>query len=315
MKILRFVIGAAVLLLLLVVSGAFFTVRETEIVILTQFGGPVGAPITEAGLHWKTPFVQEVHRIEKRVLEFDGPATRMPTKDKTYIEVDTFARWRITDASKWFVMLRDERTAQSRLEDILGSETRSAVASHDLIEVVRADKQRVAPAELQEIGNNATQLRVAKRGRLEIEQDILKAAAPNLLPFGIELIDVRIKRVNYTAEVMTPIHQRMISERAQMAQRFRSEGEGEAARIVGKKERELRTLESESYRQVQEIRGAADAEASRIYAEAYDQTPEAREFYGFLKTLETYRTVLGKQSKLMLSTDSDLFRLFKQSGK
>lgn len=315
MKLLRFVIAAIVLLLLFVMSGVLFTVRETEIVILTQFGKPVGEPITEAGLHWKTPFVQDVNRIEKRVLEFDGPATRMPTKDKTYIEVDTFARWRITDAAKWFVMLRDERTAQSRLEDILGSETRSAVAAHDLIEVVRSDKLRNVPAELQEIGNNASPLRPAKRGRLEIEQDILRAAAPNLLPFGIELIDMRIKRVNYNAEVLAPIHQRMMSERAQIAQRFRSEGEGEAARVIGKKERELRTLESEAYRQVQEVRGAADAEASRIYAEAYDQTPEAREFYGLMKTLETYRSVLGKQTKLVLSTDSDLFRLFKQSGK
>jgi membrane protease subunit HflC len=212
-------------------------------------------------------------------------------------------------------MLKDERTAQSRLEDIIGSETRSAIASHDLIEVVRNDKQRTVPIELQDPSTNASPLRLAKRGRVEIEQDILKAAAPNLLPFGIELIDVRIKRVNYNADVLTPIHQRMISERMQIAQRHRSEGEGEAARILGKKERELRTLESEAYRQVQEVRGGADAEASRIYAEAYDQTEEAREFYGFLKTLDTYRAVLGKDTKMVLSTDSDLFRLFKQAGK
>jgi len=310
------IVGAVVaLFLLMVAGGAFYTVRETEIVILTQFGRPVGAPITEPGLHWKTPFVQEVNRLEKRVLEFDGPATRMTTKDKTYIEVDTFARWRISDPGTFFVVLRDERSAQSRLEDILGSETRASVASSDVVEIVRADKNRVATVDPQAQVNNASQLRQARRGRLEIEQEIKEASAPKLLPLGIELLDVRIKRVNYTSDVLGDIHKRMISERAQIAQRFRSEGEGEAARILGRKERDLREIESVAYRSVQEIRGAADAEAARVYAEAYDQSPEAREFYGFLKTLETYRAVLGGDTNLVLSTDSDLFRLLHQIGK
>lgn len=308
-------VAAIAIFLLLVMSGAFYCVRETDTVILTQFGRPVGEAITEPGLHWKTPFVQDVNRLEKRVLEFDGPQTKMPTKDKTYIEVDTFARWRIADPGTFFLKLRDERSAQSRLEDIIGSETRATVASHDLIEVVRSDKNRTVPPEAQNQAANTSPLRIAKRGRLELEKDILLAAAPKLQPLGIELLDVRIKRVNYNTEVLKPIHQRMISERAQIAQRFRSEGEGEAARILGKKDRDLREVESIAYKQVQIVRGGADAEATRIYAEAYDKSPEAREFYGFMKTLETYRSVLGKRTNLILSTDSDLFRLFQQSTK
>jgi membrane protease subunit HflC len=295
---------------LLVAGGAFYTVSETDTVILTQFGAPVGEPVTEPGLHWKTPFVQEVNRIEKRVLEFDGPATRMPTKDKTYIEVDTFARWRIADPAKWYVALRNLRSAQSRLEDIIGSETRAAVASHELIEVVRSDKARAAAVD--PTAQGAAALRPAKRGRKELEKDILAAAAPKLLPLGIELLDVRFKRVNYTPEVLDPIHQRMKSERTQIAQRFRSEGEGEAARILGRKERRLREVESEAYKKVQEVRGAADAEATRVYAESYDKTAESREFYAFLKTLDTYRSVLGARTNLVISTDSDLFKLLRQ---
>jgi membrane protease subunit HflC len=309
-KLSSLVLGLAVVLGLLVFGGAFYTVSETDTVILTQFGAPVGEPISEPGLHWKTPFVQEVHRMEKRVLEFDGPAVRMPTKDKTYIEVDTFARWRIADPKKWFVTLRNERSAQSRLEDIIGSETRAAVASHELIEVVRGDKARVAA--IDPTAQGAASLRPASRGRKELEKDILAAAAPKLVALGIELLDVRFKRVNYTPEVLEPIHQRMKSERTQIAQRFRSEGEGQAARILGRKERRLREVESEAYRKVQEVRGAADAEATRIYAEAYDKNVEAREFYGFLKTLDTYRSVLGNHTNLVLSTDSDLFKLLRQ---
>jgi membrane protease subunit HflC len=313
-KVVPVLIGLAALFLILLLGGAFYTVRETEIVILTQFGAPVGEPVTEAGLHWKTPFVQDVNRIEKRVLEFDGPSTRMPTKDKTYIEVDTFGRWQITDAAKFFVALRDERSAQSRLEDIVGSETRASVASHDLIEVVRSDRARVAATDVV-VSAGSSGLRKAARGRKEIEKDILQASQPKLLPLGITLLDVRIKRVNYNADVLSTIHQRMTTEREQIAQRFRSEGEGEAARIQGKKDRDLREIESLAYKQVQEVRGAADAEASRIYAEAFDQSPEAREFYGFVKTLEVYRAVLGAKTNLVLSTDSELFKLLESSGR
>ncbi|MFO0276861.1 MAG: protease modulator HflC [Planctomycetota bacterium] len=310
MKLASIALTLAVLGGLFVVGGAFYAVSETDTVILTQFGAPVGEPISEPGLHWKTPFVQEVNRIEKRVLEFDGPAVRMPTKDKTYIEVDTFARWRIADPGKWFVTLRNERSAQSRIEDIIGSETRAAVASHELIEVVRSDRNRTAAVD--PTAQGAASLRPARRGRKELEKDILAAAAPKLAALGMELLDVRFKRVNYTPEVLDPIHQRMKSERTQIAQRFRSEGEGEAARILGRKERRLREVESEAYKKVQEVRGAADAEATRVYAEAYDKNVEAREFYAFLKTLDTYRSVLGNRTNLVLSTDSDLFKLLRQ---
>jgi membrane protease subunit HflC len=312
-KITTILVALLGVFLLLVLGGAFFTVRETDTVILTQFRGPVGDPITEPGLYWKTPFVQEVNRLEKRVLEFDGAANEIPTKDKMFIEVDTFARWRIADPLKFFKALTNERSAQSRLEDIIGSEVRAAVASHELIEVIRSDKNRVMRVEVQ--SQRASTLPQAKRGRLELEKDILAAAAPKLVPNGIELLDVRIKRVNYNARVLTGIYQRMISERQQMAQRYRSEGEGEAARILGRKERDLREVESIAYKQVQQTRGEADAEATRIYAEAYNKTAEAREFYGFVKTLETWRSSLGASTNLVLSTDSDLFRLLRSSGR
>lgn len=223
------------LVLVFLTVCATYTVRETETVILTQFGRTVGEPVGEPGLHWRTPFVQEVNRLEKRVLEFDGLATEMPTKDKTYISVDTFARWRIGDPAAFFLALREERTAISRLEDIIGSEVRAAVANNELIEIVRSDKGRVLPPDVQKQAQTVTALPVAKRGRLEIQKDILAAAAIKLRPLGIELLDIQIKRVSYNGDVLQRVYQRMTSERIQIAQRFRSEGEGEAARILGKR--------------------------------------------------------------------------------
>ena len=314
MKIVSTLLGLLAVFFVLVLGGAFFTVHETEAVILTQFGRPVGEPITEPGLHFKTPFVQDVNRLEKRVLEWDGPATEMPTKDKTYVVVDTFARWQIGNPKDYFVKLRDERSAQSRLEDIIGSEVRTAVAGHELIEVVRSDTSRNASTASLTEGADSSALRRAERGRLALQADILQAAKPKLETLGIKLLDVRIKRVNYNRDVVTNIYRRMISEREQIAQRFRSEGEGEAARINGRRERDLREIESNAYKRVQELRGEADAEATRIYAEAYNKSPEAREFYGFLKTLDTYRSVLGNQTNVILSTDSELFRLLEKTN-
>jgi membrane protease subunit HflC len=312
-KILPIVIGIIVLLILFVLGGALYTVHETETVILTQFGRPVGEPVTEPGLHFKTPFVQEVNRLEKRILEWDGDPTEMPTKDKMYISVDTFARWRISDPSTYFVKLGSERRALSRLEDIIGSEVRTAIAGHELIEVVRSDKDRELPPNQTAEGTTASVQQKATRGRMALQMDILNAAAPKLTDLGIELLDVRIKRVNYNQNVVGNIYQRMISERQQIAQRFRSEGEGEAARINGRRGRDLRKVESEAYKRVQELQGEADAEASRIYAEAYNQSTEAQGFYGFLKTLDTYRTILGKQTSMILSTNSELFELLERS--
>lgn len=309
--------GIVGLIIVIIVGGSMYTVRVTETVILTQFGRPIGNPITEPGLHFKTPFIQTVNRVEKRVLEWDGPTNAMPTKDKTYLEVDAFARWRISDPGTYFVALRDERSAQSRLDDIIGSEIRTAVASHDLIEVIRSDKTRTLKVNPEAMGALAPSavLPSVKRGRLEIQKDILAASAPKLKPLGIELLDVRLKRLNYNADVLTRIYQRMQSERMQIAERFRSEGQGEAARIIGKKERDLLEVESVAYKEVQKIKGSADAEASGIYAGAYNKSPQASEFYGFMKTMDTYRVILDAQTNLVLSTDSELFRLLKNAKK
>jgi modulator of FtsH protease HflC len=297
--------------------GCFYTVHQIEQVIITQFGKPVGEPKTEPGLHFKIPLIQEVNRIDKRFLEWDGMPVAIPTRDKTYIHVDTYGRWRIADPMTYFVRLRDERSAQSRLEDILGSETRNAIAKHDLIEIVRTDKERkpIHDESLKAVGMGTIGvLPPIAFGRLKIEDEIRKAAAVKLREFGVELLDLRLRRVNYNPDVLDRIYQRMISERRQIAQRFRSEGEGEAARIAGQKERDLNEIQSTAYRRVQEIRGESDAKATEIYARAYTQNPQASEFYGFLKSLETYRKVMNKESTLVLSTDSDLFGLLKRAG-
>ena len=313
--ILLIALAFAVLSILL---GCFYAVYQTEQVIITQFGKPVGEPITEPGLHFKLPLVQEVNRIDKRFLEWGGAPVAIPTRDKTYIHVDTFARWRISDPKTFFVRLRDERSAQSRLEDILGSETRNAVAKHDLIEIVRTDKER-KPLRDETLKNVPTGLGTIgvlppiRFGRVKIEEEIKTKGAKKLAEFGIDLLDVRLKRVNYNPDVLDRIYQRMISERRQIAQRFRSEGEGEAARIAGQKERDLNEIQSTAYRQVQQIRGEADAKATEIYALAYTQNPHASDFYNFLKSMETYRKVMAKDATLILSTDSDLFNLLKRA--
>lgn len=310
----RIALAILALIIVVAVGSSAYTVRETDVVIVTQFGRQVGTPVTSPGLHWKIPFIQSVHRIERRLLEWDGPVSEMPTKDKTYISVEAFARWRVSDPSLYFVSLSDERRAQSRLDDIIGSEIRIAVARHELIEIIRSDKNRkLAEAVDKDFAGTIAALPPIRRGRREIEQDILKEAAPKVQSLGIELLDVRIKRVNYNSQVIERIHQRMISERTQIAQGFRSEGEGEAARITGKKDRDLSEIESTAYRKVQEIQGAANAEATRIYAASFNTSPEAIEFYGFVKTLETYKRIMIGETSVVLSTDSDLFRLLKSS--
>ncbi|MEO6603415.1 MAG: protease modulator HflC [Polyangiaceae bacterium] len=299
------------LLGLFVLTSAYYTVAETEQVIITQFGKPSPDPVTEAGLHFKLPFVQEVHVINKQILEWDGAKSEMPTRDKLYISVDTFARWRITRPLEYFRRLRDERSAQSRLDDILGSETRNAIAKHDLIEVIRTTKERKPETDLAAIDAGTSNIGVLppiKKGRKEIEHEIQKAATGKLSEFGIELLDLRFKRINYNPSVVEKIYERMISERQQIASRFRSEGEGEAAKILGNKERDLSVIESGAYKTVEELRGAADATATSIYAAAYSTTAEARSLYEFVKTMETYEKVLAEGDTLVFSTRSDPFR-------
>ena len=317
-------LGAAFLIVAgIVIFGCAYTVDQTEQVVITQFGRPVGEPINSGatdssgpGLHFKIPFVQASNRFDKRILEWDGDPSEMTTRDKLYVVIDTFARWRIVDPLVYFQSLRDERSALSRIDDIIGSETRNVVARHDLIELVRYNKARVPEqdATLAEAGAAVGHLAPIRFGRKELEQEILKAAAPKMGIWGIELLDVRIKRLNYKEGVIGKIYDRMISERLQIAERFRSEGAGEAAKIAGRKERELQQIQSEAYRKVQEIQGDADAKASEVYASAYTSSPAAADFYGFLKTLDTYKTTLGNDTTVVLTTDSDLFRLFKQVG-
>ncbi len=300
---------------LIVLSGMAYTVNMREQVVITQFGEPKGDPVTEAGLKFKIPFIQKVNSFDKRILEWDGLVEQMPTKEKTLIMVDTYARWQISDPLKYFQVLRDERSAQSRLDDILGSETRNTIAKHELIEVIRTTQGRV-PEQSEVVAEGDTTgvigvLPPISRGRSALESDIYETSKVKLEEYGIKLLDVRFKRVNYNQTVERQIYQRMISERKQIADRFRSEGAGEAAKILGKMEKELNTIESEAYKQVQTIMGEADAQATEIYASAYNQSPEAAEFYEFSKTMELYPEMIGGKSTVVLSTDSDLFKYLK----
>ena len=304
-----------------ILLSSIYTVDEVEQVIITQFGKPVGEPVVEAGLKFKIPFIQEVNPIDKRVLEWDGPPSDMPTKDKLYISVDLFARWRIVDPLQYFLRLRDERSAQSRLDDILGSETRNAVAKHELIEIIRTSKDRVPLLDTTVLGDavlsspeqksNMGALVPIEKGRKLVEQEIFFAAAEKVGVFGIELLDIRFKRINYNESVRPKIYDRMISERRQIAERFLSEGNGEAARIRGNRVRDLNKIQSEAYRQVEEIRGLADAKATEIYARAYNQSPQSVEFYEFTRTMASYPAMIGESTTLVLSTDSDLFKFLK----
>lgn len=304
----------AIVAALIVMSGTLYTVGEQEQVIITRFGQLVGQPVTEAGLHFKMPFIEHVNRFEKRIVQWDGPSSEMTTKDKLFIMVDSFARWRISDALAYFQKLRDERTAQSRLDTILGSEVRNVVAKHDLIEAVRSDKTRKPTPDDSAVTGKLGDLPPILFGRQVLEQEVLRAAKKALADqkLGIELLDLRFKRINYKSNVLEKIYLRMTSERDQIAQRYLSEGEGKAAEKNGERERDLRRIESDAYRRVQEIQGGADAEATRIYSEAYNTSPAAADFYQFIKTLDTYKATLGRDTALILTTDSDLFKFIKK---
>jgi len=305
------ILGIAAFILI----NSVYTVSEVQQMIITQFGKPVGEPITTAGLKVKVPFIQVVNPIDKRILEWDGSPSDMPTKDKLYISVDLYARWRIVDPLQYFLRLRDERSAQSRLDDILGSETRNAVAKHELIEIIRTTKDRV-PLRDALLSGTQEELQMGSlvpisKGRKLVEAEIFNAAAEKVQVFGIELLDIRFKRINYNQSVRPKIYDRMISERRQIAELFLSEGNGEAARINGNRMRDLNKIQSEAYREVEEIRGMADAKATEIYASAYNQSPEAVEFYEFTRTMQAYKDIIADNSTLVLSTDSDLFKFLK----
>ncbi len=310
---------ALAIIVILAIVGAYsaaFVVNETQQVIITQFGKPVRDPIVTPGIHFKIPIVQKANFFDKRFLEWDGDPNQVPTQDKRFIWVDTYARWRIKDPLLFFQRLRDERGAQSRLDDILDGETRNAIAKHLLVEIVRStNRQPTLPEGF--VGGEITEtLQEIKFGRKKITREIIQAAAGRTLELGIELLDIRLKRINYVEEVQKKIYERMITERKRIADKFRSEGQGEASKILGDRERELKKIQSGAYRKAQEIIGKADAEATAIYARAYNQSPSAREFYRFIKTMETYQTTMSEKDWLILSTKGDFFKyLGKKSGR
>ncbi|MBD3413779.1 MAG: protease modulator HflC [Candidatus Aminicenantes bacterium] len=303
---------AGVLLILIILSDALFVVSEMNQVIITQFGQPIGEAITGAGLHIKMPFIQKANFFEKRWLEWDGAANQIPTKDKKYIWVDTYARWRIMEPLTFFQRVRDERGAQSRLDDIIDGETRNIVASYDLIELVRSSNREFEITEELEFILDKEAIRTINTGREKIAEIILSKSSEITGEFGVELKDVRIKRINYVDEVQQKVFDRMIAERQRIASKYRSEGDGRSAEIQGQKERELKKIQSEAYRTAQEIKGKADAEATRIYAQAYNRDPE---FYQFMKTLETYRKIMDKKTWLMLSTEAEFLKYLKKTSK
>jgi len=301
----RHIIPLGVLLAALVVAfSAAYRVSESEQAIITQFGDPVGDPVTEPGLHFKVPFVQTVNRFEKRFLEWDGNPNQVPTRDKRFIWVDTYARWRIVDPLLFFQRLRDERGAQSRLDDILDGETRNAVARYDLIELVRSSN-RDPDDVLVESEEEEAILNVIEKGRERISGEILERASTRTADLGIELLDLRIKRINYVDEVQQDVFERMIAERRRIAALFLSEGEGEAARIRGERERELQRIQSEAFRTAEELRGKADAEATDIYAGAYSRDAD---FYAFTRSLESYEKVMDADTMFILGTDSEFLK-------
>jgi len=293
--------------IVLIGLDGFYIVDETEQVIITQFGDPVGEAVTDPGLKFKIPFAQTANYFDERYLEWDGDRNQVPTKDKKFIFVDTYARWQITDPLQFFKRLRDERGAQSRLDDILDGETRNAVASRDLVEVVRSsNRDPESGATITDVVEDS--LEDISVGRDSLQTQIQQLGNQRAEDLGIEILDFRFKRINYVEDVRQTVYDRMISERNRIADKFRSEGEGEAARINGEKERELNTIQSQAFRKAEEIRGEADAQATAIYAKAYDQSSAARELYEFTRTMESYGKVFDKQTSIILSTESDFYR-------
>jgi len=296
-------------IVLFVLYQGIFTVDETQQTVVTQFGKPVGDPITEPGLNFKIPFVQTINYFPKNLLQWDGDPSQIPTLDKTYIYVDTFARWKIVDPLKFFQTVNNVVGGLARLDDIIDAAVRNFIAQNPLIETVRWTNRELDVTE--EGMDDTSHTRVTAEittGRQKIVKGILKQANPKLKEFGILLIDVQIKRLNYVEEVRRSVYGRMIAERKQIAERFRSEGEGESRKIEGDRERDLKEITSVAYRKSQEIKGKADAEATLIYARAYNEDPD---FYSFLQTLDIYKKTMDKDTTLVLSTDSDFLRYFK----
>jgi len=298
-----------VIVALIGLESAYYQVSESNQVIITQFGDPVGSMVTAPGLHLKVPFIQQANYFDKRFLEWEGSPNQVPTKDKRFIWVDTYARWRIVDPLKFLQRLRDERGAQSRLDDILDGETRNAVARYNLIEIVRSTNRKPEEVSVESEEENAI-LEGIQKGRPQITHEILERASSRMANLGIELLDIRLKRINYVEQVQRDVFARMIAERQRIAELYRSQGEGEAARIRGERERELKRIQSEAYRSAEELRGKADAQATDIYAEAHNRDPD---FYAFTKSLETYEKTMDPKTLFILATDSELLKYLGRS--
>ena len=301
-----------VVALLIVISSALYILDERQQVIITQFGDPIGDAITNAGLHIKIPFIQKVHYFEKRILEWDGDPKQIPTSDKRYIWIDTFSRWKIVDPLKFYQTVRNETFAHSRLDDIISGTTRDIISSNSLIEVVRnTNRELIFTQEFEASSLEGVKEEPIDFGRSKIADKIFESSKSLVAEYGIELIDVNIKRINYVEEVGIKVYERMISERNKIAAKYRSEGQGGSAEILGKMQRELDQIQSEAYRTAQEIIGKADAKAIKIYADAYNRDPD---FYQFLKTLETYEKTIDEKNTLIMTTDSDYYKFIKKAG-
>ena len=315
-KLIYIIAVPVVLVVILFASGAAYTIDETRQVVITQFGQPIGSPIRDAGLHFKMPFIQQANYFEKRIMQWDGNSNQIPTKDKRYIWVDTTARWKIVNALKFLQSVTNETGAHARLDDVIDSATRDFVTSHNLVEAVRNTNRLMEEGVIADAGDEFVffddDIERINVGRENLTRQILVQASQIVPQYGIELIDVRIKRINYVKEVQERVYERMISERKRAAEQYRSEGQGRRAEIQGQTIKELDQISSEAYRIAEEKKGAADAEATKIYADAYNEDPE---FYGFLKTLETYKDTIDKDTSIILSTDSEYYEYLKDINK
>lgn len=293
--------------ILIIVLDSVFKVKETEQVVVTQFGKPVGDAKVTPGLKVKVPFIQRTNYFEKRFMEWDGDPNQVPTKDKKFIFVDTYARWQITDPLQFFKRLTDERGALSRLADILDGDTRDFIANHNLEEIVRTSNRIPTPSGSigEEVGDTLSEIQT---GRVDVERLILQSSNQKASDLGIVILDVRLKRLNYVEEVQTQVYERMKSERYRIAEEFRSEGQGEASRINGEKERDLKIIQSEAYRRAEEIKGQADARATAVYAGAYNQSASSRDLYSFMKSMETFEKTFDSTTTIIISTASELYK-------
>lgn len=325
-NILQVVIPVALLAIIITLSNTFFVIGEGQQALITQFGKPVGEPITKAGLHMKTPFIQDARYIDKRILSWDGTPNQVPTKDKKYIQVDTTARWKIVDALRFIQTVQSERAAKARLDAILDSATRDVISNHNLVEAVRLSNDILEVVETRkrqaEEGDLADDLAIEAQvveeitgeiervsvGREELSRMIVEAATDSLREFGIELVDVQLRRIAYEESVEQNVYRRMISERERIAEKIRSMGQAERARIEGRRERDLRRIQSEAYRESQTIRGEAEARATALYAQAMSQDPD---FFHFLRSMEAYRKSFENNPRFILSSDSEFLKYFK----